>query len=106
MLATAPAFQETVSQLRSLSDLDLPSDQASSSVFLVKLQPQLAKAARIQDEQEGETNELRRQSAAVLKRWYDVGILGQGECWVEWEERLREVEKKVRQTERARERVR
>lgn len=104
VLATAPAFQETISQLRSLSDLDLADDHASSSVSLVHLQPRLARAAQLQDLQERDILQLRKRSAAVLKSWYEVGILGQGECLVDWEERLRDVEKKVRQRERARER--
>ena len=39
---------------------------------------------------------LRARSAKAVQRWYELGVLGQGECWAEWEGRMEECEKKVR----------
>lgn len=43
--------------------------------------------------------ELRTRSARVIQRWYEVGVLGESECWSEWEGRVVEVEKRVRREE-------
>lgn len=43
--------------------------------------------------------ELRTRSARVIQRWYEVGVLGESECWSEWEGRVVEVEKRVRRAE-------
>lgn len=51
-----------------------------------------------------EIEALRARSAKVLEWWYVVGVVGRGECWVDWEGRVREVEKGVRRLEGRRER--
>lgn len=43
--------------------------------------------------------ELRIRSARVIQRWYEVGVLGESECWSEWEGRVVQVEKRVRRGE-------
>lgn len=43
--------------------------------------------------------ELRIRSARVIQRWYEVGVLGESECWSEWEGRVVQVEKRVRKGE-------
>lgn len=43
--------------------------------------------------------ELRTRSARAIQRWYELGVLGESECWTEWEGRLVEVEKRVRREE-------
>ena len=48
---------------------------------------------------------LRARSAKAVQRWYELGVLGQGECWAEWEGRMEECEKKVRRAEGGRKRV-
>jgi hypothetical protein len=40
----------------------------------------------------------------VLQRWYEVGLVGSGECWAEWEGRLEDVEREVRRREVIKER--
>lgn len=44
-------------------------------------------------------SELRVRTARVLQRWYEVGVVGSGECWAEWEGRLEGVEREVRRRE-------
>ena len=56
----------------------------------------------LQDSQSKEIADLRLRTASVLQRWYEVGVLGRGECWTEWDERMMEVEKKIRREEGSR----
>lgn len=42
---------------------------------------------------------LRTRSAKAIQRWYELGVLGESECWTEWEGRVVEVEKRVRREE-------
>ncbi|KAJ6002020.1 Nuclear distribution protein RO10 [Penicillium canescens] len=97
ILSYATAFPETASRLTSLNDLPVP--DAASSAALIELQPQLDRLARTQAEQAATISELRVRSARVLQRWYDVGLVGSGECWAEWEGRLEDVEREVRRRE-------
>jgi hypothetical protein len=60
--------------------------------------------ARTQEEQAREISELRVRTARVLQRWYEVGLVGSGECWAEWEGRLEDVEREVKREEVVRER--
>ena len=46
-----------------------------------------------------EMKELRARSARVVERWHELGVLGEGQCWAEWEGRLGMVEKGVRRRE-------
>lgn len=43
--------------------------------------------------------DLRTRSARAVQRWYELGVLGESECWTEWEGRVTEVEKEVRRKE-------
>lgn len=70
-----------------------------ASLSLLALQPRLAELNLLQEEHERELADLRLRSAAVIKRWYELGVLAAGECWVEWEGRVTKVEKKVRREE-------
>jgi hypothetical protein len=63
----------------------------------------LAEVERRQEVQARKVEELKARSAAVLQRWYEVGVLGAGECWGEWEARVMDVERGVRGLEKARE---
>ncbi|KAJ5099477.1 hypothetical protein N7532_006478 [Penicillium argentinense] len=97
VLSYATAFPETASRLTSLNDLPIP--DAQSSAALIELQPQLDRLAATQAEQAGAISELRVRSARVLQRWYEIGLVGSGECWAEWEGRLEGVEREVRRRE-------
>lgn len=60
--------------------------------------------AQRQDEQGKVISELRVRTARALQRWYEIGLVGNGECWAEWEGRLEDVEREVRRGEVVRER--
>ena len=82
---------------------DLPIPRASDSEQLIRLQPRLDAALEKQEHQAQQVRELRERSAHALKRWYDVGVVAQGEVWSEWAERTDKVERSIRRTERAKE---
>lgn len=44
---------------------------------------------------------LRDRSARALEQWYELGVLGMGECWAEWEGRVMDVERGVKRKERS-----
>ncbi|EGD91634.1 hypothetical protein H112_00740 [Trichophyton rubrum D6] len=102
VLSYATAFPETASRLSSLQDLPIP--PASASTALVELQPRIDRAQETQRRQAEEIAELRVQSTLLMKRWVEVGVVGGGEVWGEWEERMKMVEIGVRREEKARER--
>ena len=93
----APSYQTTASRLNALKDLPVPAAEASAS--LASLHPRLLKLELLQDEQAREMAELRTRSATAVQRWYELGVLGESECWTEWEGRVVEVEKMVRRQE-------
>ncbi|KAE8354816.1 hypothetical protein BDV28DRAFT_130195 [Aspergillus coremiiformis] len=102
ILSYASAFPETASRLTSLNDLPIPDAQAPAS--LIQLQPRLDQLARVQEEQAKQISELRVRTARALQRWYEIALVGGGECWAEWEGRLEDVEREVKREEVVRER--
>ncbi|KAJ6107865.1 hypothetical protein N7523_009188 [Penicillium sp. IBT 18751x] len=102
VLSYATAFPETASRLTSLNDLPVP--DAQSSAELIELQTRMDRLAQIQAQQAETISELRVRTARVLQRWYEVGLVGSGECWAEWEGRLEDVEREVRRREVVKER--
>ncbi|EED17600.1 nuclear distribution protein RO10, putative [Talaromyces stipitatus ATCC 10500] len=97
VLSYATAFPETASRLSSLKDLPIPDAQASTA--LIELQPRLQKLLSIQEQQAIEISELRKRSARLLQRWYELGVLRNSECWAEWESRLEDIEREVKRRE-------
>ncbi|KAJ6164527.1 hypothetical protein N7470_003199 [Penicillium chermesinum] len=87
VLSYATAFPETASRLTSLNDLPIPDPESSAA--LVELQPQLDRVALLQKEQAQAISELRVRTARVLQRWYEVGLVGSGECWRSGKEELK-----------------
>jgi len=100
VLSCASAYPETASRLNSLKDLPIP--PASASTSLISLKPRLEVARQRQDEQAKEIAVLRARSAAVLERYYEIGLVGGGECWAEYDGRVEIVERAVRRMEVAR----
>lgn len=65
----------------------------SVSADLISLVPRINRAEVVQQAQAKEIADLRRRSAALLERWYLLGIEGVNECFAEWDERALEVDK-------------
>ncbi|KAL1303912.1 hypothetical protein AAFC00_000366 [Neodothiora populina] len=97
VLAHTPSYHTTAAQLTSLNDLPLP--DTSSSTNLLALQPRIQKAKRRQERQMEAISLLREQSVALLGRWYELGIVGIGDCWTECDARLTNAETVVRRAE-------
>jgi hypothetical protein len=102
VLSYATTFPETASRLTSLNDIPVP--DAQSSAELIELQPRMDRLAETQVRQAESISELRVRTARVLQRWYEVGLVGSGECWAEWEGRLEDVDREVRRREVIKER--
>ncbi|KAL4943414.1 hypothetical protein BDV06DRAFT_221252 [Aspergillus oleicola] len=97
ILSYATSIPETSSRLSSLSETPIP--DATLSTSLISQVPRMSKLSQKQDEQSKEIADLRIRTANVLKRYYEVGILGAGEVWGEWEARLEELSRGVRRGE-------
>ena len=98
VLAHASSFPETASRLSSLQTLPIP--EARASTRLIALKPRADKAMEENFRQETEVAELRARSARLIEWWVNIGIVGMGECWADWEGRLRECERNATQLER------
>ena len=53
----------------------------------------------LQESRGKEVAELRARSAIAIQRWYELGVLSASECWTEWEQRVSNVEKRIRRKE-------
>lgn len=102
VLAHAQLYTTASSHLAQLQDTSIPDPCIATK--LVDLQPRIEKARLKQEQQGTEFAELRGRSAQVVEKWYEVGVLGMGEQWAEWEERMRGVEIAVRRQEAAKKR--
>ena len=98
VLAHATLFPETASRLSSLQSLQIPS--AEQSAKLSDIAPRIAHARRTQDEFEQEIQELRQRSARCLEWWVKNGIVGMGDMWEEWEDRVKLAERRISRLER------
>lgn len=95
--SNATLYPTTASRLTSVKDLPVPSTESSAA--LIALQPRIARVQLLQESQGRELAALRHRSASVIKRWYELSVLGGSECWTEWEKRMTAVEKQVRRQE-------
>ncbi|KAI9783305.1 MAG: hypothetical protein M1816_001437 [Peltula sp. TS41687] len=103
ILAYANRFPSITSQLKSVFEHSgIP--PAEASMALVRLKPRIDAFTATQERQGEEFLRLQRRTATLLERWYEVGVLAQGDCWAEWDERVRRVERVVRRVEVQRER--
>lgn len=97
----APLISTTAARLTTLKESPVPPVEVSTN--LIAMAPRLARLELLREERWREVDVLRERTAVVLNRWYQMQVLEAGECWVEWEERLLEVEREVRRGERRRE---
>ncbi|MCJ1466840.1 hypothetical protein MMC07_005461 [Pseudocyphellaria aurata] len=93
----ATLFPTTASRLKSINDVPIP--PLDSSATLISLQQRIARLELLQEAHARSVADLRLRSASVIQRWYELGVLGGGECWTEWEGRVMNVEKRVRRVE-------
>ena len=98
VLSHATLFPETASRLSSLQTLQIPTAEASAR--MTELGPKIAECQRSQQDLESEVEELRARSARCLEWWVRVGVVGIGDLWEEWDDRLRGVERQLARVER------
>ncbi|KAL4870324.1 hypothetical protein BDV12DRAFT_195471 [Aspergillus spectabilis] len=97
ILSYASTIPELTSRLTALTDTPIP--DATLSASLINLQPRINALSAVQESQAKEISELRVRSAKAVQRFYELGVLGSGEVWGEWEGRVEGVEKGVRRGE-------
>ena len=102
VLAHSQLYQGVSTRLSQLQDISVPDPALTTK--LIELSPRIQKARETQEAQAREFAELRARSAKVVEMWYEGGVLGMGEQWAEWEERLRDAEILVRRREAAKKR--
>ena len=102
ILAHSQLYHSLSTCLSQLQDTSIPDPSAIAN--LVELRPRIEKAQVKQRAQAQELADLRARSAKMVETWYEDGVLGMGDRWAEWEERLRDAEILVRRKEAARKR--
>lgn len=103
VLAHAKLYQTISAQLPQLQGSTIP--DSGAAIKLTELRPRIEQVRANQDRQKTEFAELRLRSAQAVENWYGNGVLGMGENWVQWEERLRNAEIVVRRREAAKKRA-
>jgi hypothetical protein len=99
VFSAAPSFHATSSQLTSIKDTPIPNP--STSADLISLLPRIYRAEVVQQTQAQEIADLRKRSAALLERWYLLGVEGVNECFVEWDKRTLKVDKLLARAQQA-----
>lgn len=93
----ATSYPTTASRLTSIKDVPIP--PVESSMSLISLRPRITRLELLQESHARSVAELGLRTASVIQRWYELGVLGGGECWTEWEGRVTTVERRVRREE-------
>lgn len=66
----------------------------------MELSNEIQKCRQEQDGLDSEIQDLRQRSARCLEWWVKTGVLGMGDLWEEWEDRMVELERQVARFER------
>ena len=98
VLSHATLYPETASRLSSLQTLQIPS--AEQSAKLNDLSSSISESRQQQDELDKDVQDLRQRSARCLEWWVRVGVVGMGDLWEEWENRMLDIQRRVAQFER------
>ena len=104
ILAHSNLYQFLAARLPQLQDGSNSIPDSGALAKLIELQPRVKKARERQQQQMKQFANLRTRSARIAEEWYEGGVLGMGERWADWEERLREVEILIRRREAAKRR--
>jgi hypothetical protein len=98
ILAHAMLYPETASRLSSLQSLQIPS--ADQSAKLLSLKPRLQQLQQEEQLLQGDVRELRERTARCLEWWVNIGVVGMGDVWEDWEKRISDVERNLIRWER------
>ncbi|KAF2153009.1 hypothetical protein K461DRAFT_132844 [Myriangium duriaei CBS 260.36] len=97
ILSHASQYNSVASRLRSIQDVPLA--DASACVDAISQIPKMEVAAKRAQQHQLEIEELRKRSAEVVGRWHSVGVLSLNGALGEWEDRLMNAERTVRQAQ-------
>jgi hypothetical protein len=100
VLSNATLYPETASRLSSLQSLQIP--PAESSAMLVGLARDIESCQQEQNKLDDQVQELRQRSARCLEWWVKTGVVGMGNLWEDWEDRMIQLERQVSRFERQR----
>lgn len=100
VLSSSTLYTTTSAHLQTLQTLRTPS--ASLSANLINVRPRLQNLKERQVELDREIAQLKRRSATVVQWWMKTGVVGMGELWDDWEDRVTTCERSVRREERRR----
>ncbi|KFA72179.1 hypothetical protein S40288_06016 [Stachybotrys chartarum IBT 40288] len=101
VLASASSYPATLSALTAIKDSPVP--DLSESTSLIALSQRMRAVEATQLAQAAEMAELRRRSEAVVRSWYEGGVLRTSQVLADVEGRMERVERRVRRAEHARE---
>ena len=73
-----------------------------TSSKLAGLSGDIDKCQHEQDNLDVTVQDLRQRSARCLEWWIKIGVVGMGDLWEEWEDRMVELERQVTRHERKR----
>jgi hypothetical protein len=97
-MESAPAYPALASQLKALKDM-MPLPQTETIAHLVQLEPRIQAVYDRQIQQALEISELRKRTECAIISWSEIHIMGVGRCFVEFDKRLKDVERTVRRRE-------
>lgn len=100
VLSNSTLYTTTSAHLQMLQTLRIP--PASLSAKLVSADPRLQKLKERQEKLGLEIAQLKARSAVVIEWWVKTGVVGMGELWDDWEDRVTICERTVRREERRR----
>lgn len=98
VMENAPAYPALASQLKALKDM-MPLPKTETVTHLVELQPRIQAIYDRQVHQALEISELRKRTECAIISWSEIHIMGVGRCFVEFDSRLKEIERTVRRRE-------
>lgn len=98
VLANSTLFTTTSAHLQTLQTLKIP--QAEHSAGLIDAGTRLEELKQRQASLDAEISELKNRSAKTLEWWVKNGIVGMGELWEDWEQRVRDCERSLKREER------
>lgn len=98
VLANSTLYTTTSAHLQTLQTLKIP--QAEHSASLLDAGTRVEELRQRQATLDTDIEELKARSAKLLEWWIKNGVVGIGELWEDWEQRVKDCERVVRREER------
>lgn len=98
VLANSTLYTTTSAHLQTLQTLKIPPAEQSAS--LLDAGTRVEELRQRQAMVNADIEELKGRSARLLEWWVKNGVVGMGELWEDWEQRVKDCERAVRREER------